>query len=287
MKAGRHSSRGFTLLELSIVILVLSIMLGGIIAAVTQDVRRNKKAEYNMKMAAIEAALLDFRKRYNRLPCPGGLAITIDTSTFGQEGATPGTCTGGSPAANFTDAIQTVGGAVPVHALGLPDDYVADPWGGRFLYVIDKRATATNAFTTTYLISSPPTGDDSDPPSNGSITVKDAAGNTRIGSSGCSSACKAAMLVIVSHGPNGHGAYQISGVRKSMGVTNANELKNCHCTSAAVAAAFDNIFVMAPTTISSGDASVINAFDDLVRYYTRSDFLSASEALTESQNIIK
>lgn len=316
---------GFTLVELSIVLLIFSLMLGGILAAVTQDIRRKKQAELQMKLDTIEEALLNFRKLNTRLPCPADIDDAVTASTFGTEKATPGTCTGANytyslaPTGSLTVAslvvtgvssttgiyadsgiigtsiavgttvasvdsgtqitlskqsippqafgasaftiASLVGGVLPTKALGLPDEYMFDPWGGRFLYMVDLRMTGSSAFTT-YTVGS----------SIGSIVVLDSASspNTRY---------PRAVAAIISHGPNGHGAYQISGARKSSGSTNANEQENCDCNAAAAAGTFDNLIVLGRGTQSSGD--VLTSFDDTVRYYTRGSFYSRSEELKE------
>ncbi len=277
MHARRTPAAGFTLVELSIVIIILSIMLGGIMAVVTQEVRRTKQAELKTKLAAIEAALIQFRKVNNRIPCPADGLTLPNTANFGIEGINAGACTTGStynvngnrtavanPTANYYNSsyANVAGGVLPVATLGLPDEYMFDPWGGRFTYVVDRRATAANAFTT-YDVSSTTIG---------AIRVNAASGIRTL----------SAIVVIVSHGENGHGAYQYSGVRKSIGSTHASELANCHCTSAGADGVFNTNtvpFVM-QAAVSSG-TNIANNFDDTVVYYTRSQITSSNDMVRE------
>lgn len=273
----RQINSGFSLLELSIVLLIFGLMIGGIAAALTQDARRSKQTNLKMKIDAIEQALGAFVKKNNALPCPADGTYLLTSTYFGQEGGTigDGTCSTGAaydgngnrvsdptpPTANFSLG-NTVGGVVPVRSLGLPDEYAFDPWGGRFTYAVDKRMTATGAFTTYSSIDS-----------TGSITVNDNAGNSRLTN---------AITVIISHGENGHGAFQLSGTRKNSGSTNANEQTNCHCTSGAVASTWSSIFVMGATTATSS-TDLRTVFDDITRYYTRGNFLSNSDIPTENK----
>jgi prepilin-type N-terminal cleavage/methylation domain-containing protein len=254
---------GFSLLELSIVLIVLSLMLGGILAVVTQETRRMKMDALKAKMNTIERAVLGFRKSQGRLPCPAKPSLDITHASFGLEASNPGSCVGGAIVADFTDGVKTVGGTVPVHTLGLPEEYMFDPWGGRFTYIVDIDLTATSAFTSNLIAST----------DLGSITVNDANGNAREDK---------AVLAIISHGPNGHGAFQLEPVRRNMSSNNASELQNCDCTNAAVAGAFNAIIVMSSNTISSGDGDVTRIFDDIVKFYTRTSFMSSGESLTET-----
>ncbi len=268
-------NHGFSLIELSVVLLILGLMIGGIMSAMTQESRRTKQLDLKTKMDAIEKAIGAFVKKNNRLPCPADGTYVVTVANFGKEGGTAGggTCGNGAtydgsgirtvdstpPTANFALG-NTAGGVVPVRTLGLPDEYAFDPWGGRFNYAVDVRLTATSAFATYSQINT-----------TGSITVNDNSGNARLTN---------AISVVISHGQNGHGAYQLSGTRKTAGSTNANEQTNCHCTAAAVAAAFSSIFVMgANTATNSSDLRTV--FDDTLRYYTRGSFLANSDVVTE------
>ncbi|NBX02982.1 MAG: type II secretion system protein [Alphaproteobacteria bacterium] len=257
MHAPSPHKRAFSLLELSIVLAVISVLLGGVLNIAAQMTRDKKQAELTMKMDAIEAALIGFRKANNRLPCPADGSLAISDANFSKEAATPGTCTGGTPAASFSNG-NLVGGVVPTRTLGLPDEFTFDPWGGRFTYALGKEMTATGAF-----ITYSPTATLATP-----LTIKTASIGTTISS--------AALAVVVSHGQNGHGAFQLSGVRKNGGSTNAEEQKNCHCTAAAVADTFDATFIQKKATDSG-----LDSYDDITRYYKRSDFLNASDILTE------
>lgn len=261
----KKSHAGFTLVELGLVLIILSMMISGILAIATQNVRMAKKTELRAKMDAIENALRNYRKAQDRLPCPGSLTVDYtDSANLGIEGATAGTCTGGSPAATFTDGGSTVGGIVPVRALGLTDDHAVDPWGNYFLYVVDRRATGSAAFTT-YNINNTLIG---------SITIKDNTSPTP------ATLTALGVALVASFGPNGHGAYQTSGTRKYTGSTNAHEWENCGC-NATTATTFNATFYMHSSTSSA--SSVLDSFDDEVRYYTRPQFPSgSSDIVTEA-----
>ncbi len=246
---------GFTLLELSIVLLILSLIAGGLLTALTQNTRIRKDKELQTKLIAIEEGLVKFRRQYNRLPCPADGTLTLDNSHFGQEASNTGTCDG-NPGANFNDGIHTKGGVVPVRTIGLPDDYMFDPWGGRISYAVDGRMTSPSAFVTY------PVND----PAIGSITILDGNNNT---------ITTHAVAAIVSHGVNGHGAFQLSGSRKSTNSNNVNELLNCHCDINGVAATYTNTFIIQPPTGNLNSSA--SGFDDVLRYWVRSQIFSAND----------
>ncbi len=200
----------------------------------------------NKKMAAIENALMAFRVANNRIPCPADLTIVEGAANYGVEAAIPGTCSGGTPAANFTSGTAAEG-AVPTATLGLSADFMYDGWGNRFRYAVDTAMTAAGIFSTT------PLGANCGP-----LTVSDVNGNAR---------STKAMYAIVSHGANGHGAYTKNGATLSTGSVNANELINCHCHSDGTANTYAPTYVQAQA--SKDPSNALNAFDDIVVYKER------------------
>src|SRR5258708_7516387 len=125
----RISQQGFTLLELSIVLLIMSVMAAGLMTVMAQNARNERIDELNKKMDAIENALIAFRRANNRLPCPADGTTLITAANFGVEAVNPGSCTTGATfnsygartaagtiSANFyylSGSVATVGGVVP------------------------------------------------------------------------------------------------------------------------------------------------------------------------------
>ena len=68
------------------------------------------------KLNRVETALTGFMILNGRLPCPADGQYPEQTANFGTEAATPGTCTGGTPAAPLGPDAGTgyvVGGTIP------------------------------------------------------------------------------------------------------------------------------------------------------------------------------
>jgi prepilin-type N-terminal cleavage/methylation domain-containing protein len=148
----KYPPRGFTLLELSIVIALIGVILSGSLVTFSAYMQSNQYNTTVARMDAIEQALLNFTVVNGRLPCPADITLTpclasgnptTCSANYGLEagagsGSSPGVgtgvCTGGSiaPAANFTGSGGQVEGGLPTRALQLPDSYTFDGWCRRF-----------------------------------------------------------------------------------------------------------------------------------------------------------
>ncbi len=242
---------GFTLIEISVVLALIGIILYGSMRLLVTGVQTSQVNSTVTTMDAIEKALLDYRVAFGRIPCPSDLTATASSANYGVEAANTGTCTGGSPAANFAAASGTVEGGIPTRALRLPDSYMVDGWGRKFRYAVnpDYTVTSTTNCTLTGSVSTP------------GITVNDASGAAR---------STTAIYVIVSHGANGHGAYSSGGIAVNAKSTNADEQANCHCDNSAAHTGGAGILSpvtyvqKAPTIATAG--SLLTGFDDIVTY---------------------
>jgi len=111
----------------------------------------------------------------SRLPCPASIAL--DT---GEEAGGGGTAACTVLAANL--------GTIPWKALGIPKSAVRDPWGNYLAYHVDGNLVQTGT-----------TG-------AGTLVVQNTSGGASIVSN--------AIIVIISFGPNGNGAYTGNRVQK-------------------------------------------------------------------------
>lgn len=267
----------FTLIELSIVILVLSLLAAAAFRYATNATVIANTATLNQTLDVVETALQNYRNVFGRLPCPSDITLAENSAAFGVEVGTSGdgNCTGynfinsgADPDSADPDYIantnNVVAGGIPTKTLKIDDKYAYDAWGKKIMYAVDKRITATSAFTT-YTITNTTIG---------AIVVKKnyndllAYATTYKG-----------IYALISFGANGHGAYQRSTIaanstRFNNASSNSNELKNCHCDSSAVATTFDRIFVQ---TSQTGTTTIANKFDDTVRVKTRMQMISYAE----------
>jgi prepilin-type N-terminal cleavage/methylation domain-containing protein len=274
----------FTLIELAIVVAVLGLLAAAVFRYQANLENTQNYAALNETLDAIEDALQNYAVANGYLPCPSDFDHHDNYDLFGTEIGTAGDglCNeGGNTFTNPVDpsldpdfadglydsatAAQVAAGAVPTKTLKLDDESAYDPWGRKILYVVDQRITATDAFTTYDVTDT----------TIGAIVVKKTSTDTL-----ANSVTYKGVYAIVSHGPNGHGGFNLnpsadsSPTRFNAGSTNTNELKNCHCDDTATTTMFDRIFVQNSKTATT---TLTNSFDDVVRVKTRMQMGTAAE----------
>jgi len=97
------SRGGFSLLEMSIVLLIIASIIGGGLVIFTTSLDKQRWQLTQSRMLLIQKTLVDYRRAFNRLPCPADATKLVTVANFGIEAANPSTCTGGTPAANFNN----------------------------------------------------------------------------------------------------------------------------------------------------------------------------------------
>ncbi|MGB4468585.1 MAG: type II secretion system protein [Azovibrio sp.] len=121
------SQRGFSLTELAVVMIILSLLVGGLIfpLAAQRGVQQLRQAETGL--AEIREALLGFAAIHGHLPCPD---TDTDPATAGY-GEAESTCN--APAQE---------GFLPFKSLGLQEK---DPWEQRWRYRVDRNFAASTS----------------------------------------------------------------------------------------------------------------------------------------------
>jgi len=265
----RDQHSAFTLLELSVVLLIIGLLISMGFSVSKKMIDTAKLSATQNRMDAIEKSLLTFFQKNGRLPCPGDESLQITSANYGLEASAANldTCAGGAIAATYTTNATYVRkaaeGSVPVLTLGLPKDFMYDGWGRKIAYAVNPVITtskyAKDYFPLKHSVCS----------TNTAIRIKDASGSYRSSS---------AIYALISYGQNGHGGYGYDGARYNKGATGADELANCHCTSAAVDSTYNGDYIQrSPNPYIWGT----DYFDDIVRYKERWQLATEGGALND------
>ena len=183
MQRPRHSHRslGFSLVELTIVLVIVGLLTGGLLLGIAAQRNAAETSEARRQLENINEALIGYAMANGRLPCPASATLPDSDANAGVAATPP-----------CDNAAQH--GVLPWVTLGVPQ---SDPWGNRFTY------TASNAFTAAKAAEA-----------LASFTLA-STGNANVKESASSAANIASELaaVVVSHGSRSAGAYQTSGAK--------------------------------------------------------------------------
>ena len=243
--------RGFTLVEMAVVALIIGLLMSAVMSMTSAQMLNAQIEMTRRKAQAAKTALTTFVARYNRLPCPAVGSAAQGTAGYGREAATPGTCTG----AVSTDGVVT--GVLPWVELGLSDDAASDAFGQRFTYSVTAAATDLNAEKVAGM--------------KGNIDIHSA---TPVAAANLINSGNPAVVMIVSHGKNGYGAYVPgSGIQRSM-PADSDELEVANAGKA---------FVVKDYSDSYDDLILSLAPDDILTPLFNNGTLLSPRAITNNR----
>ena len=244
----RHNLAGFTLVEISISLVVIIILATAglsIVASKAEEKRRQITIE---RLDFIENAIKDYFAESSTpigLPCPAGYTNLMNQDDFGSSEGSLGNC-------NANNGVENLGGssvfrgAIPFKELAISPIYMIDGWGNRFNYVIDEDVTSGNA---------------SVPSDIGIKQLDDSGGNNDIATAGSDRV----IYFIFSNGANQFQAFSLKGQQRASaagGKKGKQEEENMNDS--------DAIFrYEAFRTQVAGNAEY---FDDIVRYNFAENF---------------
>jgi prepilin-type N-terminal cleavage/methylation domain-containing protein len=222
-----RASRGFTLVEILVVVVILGLILAMGAVLLRSITATQKRAVTASRLANVEAALVQFVMQQRRLPCPAD--GTQSVSAGGTEVIAGGVCTGAQK-----------DGVVPWRTLGLSHADATDGWDRRITYRVGSALVGADALNLSWC---DPAGTGGlagtvcnnactaaslascTPPSTyitaKGLTVKNLAGTDLMVPAGVPPT--GAAYVLISHGESGGGAYLESGALATSTTTDGNE----------------------------------------------------------------
>ena len=178
MKHYISAMKGFSLLELSIVLVIVAILSSGMIFSLGAQRDLAAYQDTQRQLDLVKEALLGFAISNGRLPCPAKATLANSDANAGREDCT----------------LSAGHGVLPWATLGLAE---LDAWGQRLTYYAHSKFTGSVP--------------------NGALAsfALDTLGNANVKDSSSAGYNNASELpaVIVSHGRRGFGAYQSTGIK--------------------------------------------------------------------------
>jgi prepilin-type N-terminal cleavage/methylation domain-containing protein len=252
MKCTKKQKTAFSLIELSIVILIISILIAGSLSTSQTSVNNNKNQITKERMQIAYDALASFVLLNKRLPCPADITAQKGAATYGDEAdsvVNDATLCDGLTSSTDITATNLVYGMLPLKALGIDVNMAEDGFGTKFSYAVDKRFTKKtdsdqiDGFEAQRTIKAPVEATPLAP----IITIQSPLGSDIMSN---------ALLVIISHGANKYGGYNSTGTLQNSAPTITGEINNMYSEDLGIPN-YNNIFVT-----SSTDAN----FDDVVLF---------------------
>ena len=143
----RSSSRGFTLIEMAIVLMIVGLLLGGILVPLNAQMDQRNINDTQKTLADIKEALIGYALANGRLPCPA----TSGSANPGAENPL-----GGGACYTFTN--PGTNGYVPAATLGLSGannaGLILDSWGNPIRYAVTSWNSTSPAFSDVFTTTS-------------------------------------------------------------------------------------------------------------------------------------
>jgi prepilin-type N-terminal cleavage/methylation domain-containing protein len=223
----KKSSKGFTLAELAIAMVIIALLLAGSMLPLSAQIDIRNISDTRRTLDGVKEAIIGFALANGRLPCPANGALATGTTNAGVEQLTGTSCTVSQ-------------GVVPWATLGVPE---TDSWGRRFTYHVapsfaDAVSLATYSTTTATAPASPGNQTTCTPtpsPVQSSFalcSLGDAAVLTRNPSATAAVPTGTAVAaVLISPGKNGYGGWQTNGIQLTPLPSSDDEASNMNGTT--------------------------------------------------------
>ena len=213
-------SRGFTLTEMAVALVIIALLLGGLLIPLSTQKNIEARRDTTRALDNVREALLGYAMAHGRLPCPADRSIASGAATAGFEAYNSATGTCLCSAANSgiaanggatCDPATSVSGVLPWATLGLPE---SDGWGNRYSYLVTAAYARSIGQSTVYCDA----GSSAPPPTNAAFALC-TSGAVRVFSAAdlavALTTANEVPAIVVSHGDNGRGAWQSTGTQNA------------------------------------------------------------------------
>jgi len=198
---------GFTLVEMSIVLIIISLIAGTVFTLIpiqqTSQLSDNNLAALN----TIQSAITTYVKQNNALPCPAPADSPLSSSGFGVSSDCTATAPSGTSDVQIGSTSYYVRyGVVPTRTLNLSDSYMFDAWNHRITYAVVRQMAVPTTQTinfSNFPLNFPSTQADT-------IQIVDANSN-RINRANSPTNSNYVAYVLIARGPAGNGATRYDG----------------------------------------------------------------------------
>jgi len=155
--AAGGAQRGFTLIELSVVMVIVAFLIGGLIYTLAAQVEQRNFEETRRRLDQARELILAFAITNGRLPCPARSAATASPVTVPGDEVLTTTGTVGCIGDTVTDFYGGTSGGVtlgllPARAIGFQQvdsgGFAVDAWGNRLRYAVANLITNCSGSST-------------------------------------------------------------------------------------------------------------------------------------------
>ena len=187
----RSHSTGFTLVEMAVVVTLIGILMALGLATATSVMESSQRATTKDRQDYVRDAFLAYFTVNHRFPCPDNGSNVGNTGRDGVEDRAAG---GATP--TVTVGCTTALGTVPYQTLGIAREKALDAYGNFITYRLDTTPPRNWHLTATFQL----------PPGTPRVPCTPVAALS-VYSTPVTVQTPSAAVVLVSHGPNGRGAW--------------------------------------------------------------------------------
>lgn len=262
--------KAFSLIEMAIVLVVMSIALGFGLSFFADKTDHDRIIETKKRITIIERALNAYMGSNQSIPCPAWGSLNETDSLFGVARSTSGSAWLCDQDSSFNGlrSNHMAWGMLPVTTLELDNKYAYDAWGHKFSYIMIEYCNANTTISATYNFAS----DTYCGGGGNALQINDASGSV-VMSDG--------VMVIISHGKNGHGAFKTLGGNKRQvsynNVVSSDELENSHLStdSITINPAINSIFVERSVNMNSDPSKF---FSNIIFFKNKQQLISSANS---------